>query len=247
MQLNSRAKIAARRLLHRAGVDVVRSLDPSDLLRRRLRLVERHGINVIFDVGANVGQYATTMRALGYTGRLVSFEPSAEAFELLARTARGDAAWTVVNAGLGDADATATLNVSANSQSSSLLGMLPSHVEAEPDSGYVRTETVRITTLASAIEAHVNDGERLFVKIDTQGSERQVLAGAGAALAHVLGLQLELSLVPLYEGEALIEELVGELRGRGFVPMSIEPGFCHPESGQLLQADVVFFRPTPAS
>lgn len=245
MRFTSRAKIAARALLHRAGVDLVRSLDPSDLLRRRLQLIERYGVNVIFDVGANAGQYGTTMRALGYTGRLVSFEPSTEAFELLARTARRDPLWTVVNVGLGETEATVALNVSGNSQSSSLLGILPTHLSADPESAYVHTEAVRITTLAAAIEEHVSEGDRLFVKVDTQGSERQVLAGAGPRLAQVVGLQVELSLVPLYEGQALMEELIADLRTLGFVPMSIEPDFFHPETGQLLQADGVFFRSDP--
>lgn len=197
---------------------------------------------MLFDVGANAGQYGTTMRALGYTGRLVSFEPLTEAFEHLARTARRDPLWTVVNIGLGEAEATKTLNVSGNSQSSSLLAMLPTHLAADRDSAYIRTETVRISTLAAAIETHVTHRDRLFVKIDTQGFERQVIAGAGPHLARVLGLQLELSLVPLYEGQALLEELVAQLRHLGYVPMSIEPDFFHPDTGQLLQADGVFFR-----
>jgi len=245
MRGRDRAKVAVRTALHRAGLDLVRSLEPSDLLRRRMDLIGSHGIGVLFDVGANAGQYATTLRALGYQGRIVSFEPAGEAFRLLARAAAHDSDWTAVNLGLGEGEGEATLHVSANSQSSSLLDMLPAHVAAAPESAYVRRESVGLTTLASAVDAYTRPDDRLFVKIDTQGSERQVLRGGASKLDRVTGLQLELSMVPLYEGQPLMEEMVVELRGLGFVPMSLEPDFFHPQTGQLLQADGVFFREDP--
>jgi FkbM family methyltransferase len=242
LRLHSRAKVAVRGALHRAGFDLVRSLDASDLLRRRVRLLEQHGVNVLFDVGANAGQYALTMRALGYGGRIVSFEPSTDAFELLARTAQADGQWETVNCGLGAEAGERTLHVSANSQSSSLLVMLPAHLAAAPDSAYVRDETVTLSTLAAEMERRVGADDRLFVKIDTQGSERDILAGAGPYLDGIVGWQVELSLVPLYEDQPLIEELIALLRDLGYVPMSIEPDFSDPTTGRLLQADGVFFR-----
>jgi FkbM family methyltransferase len=242
LRFTSRAKIALGSALHRAGFDLVRSLSPTDLLRRRLRLLNHYGVNVVFDVGANAGQYASTMRALGYDGRIVSFEPSAEAFHVLADAARRDPGWTAVNSALGEEEGVRVLHVAANSQSSSLLPMLPTHVEAAPDSYYVRDETVIVSTLAVEIERHVEAADRLFVKIDTQGFERQVLMGAGDRLAAVAGLQVELTLVPLYEGQLVIEELIAFIRRLGYVPMFLEPDFFDPTSGQLLQADGIFFR-----
>lgn len=199
-------------------------------------------MNVIFDVGANGGQYAMTMRALGYSGKLVSFEPSTEAFELLARRARQDAEWTTVNCALGEEAGERVLHLAGNSQSSSLLDMLPAHLAVAPESAYVGDEIVRVSTLASEIDRHVGGGDRLFVKVDTQGSEREVIAGGRDRLEGVAGWQVELSLVPLYRGQLLIEELITLLRELGYVPMSIEPDFSDPTTGQLLQADGIFFR-----
>lgn len=242
MRFTSRAKVALGSALHRVGFDLVRSLSPTDLLRRRLRLLNGYGINVVFDVGANAGQYALTMRALGYDGRIVSFEPSAEAFQVLAQAASRDPGWTAVNCALGEDEGVGVLHVAGNSQSSSLLPMLPTHVEVAPDSCYVRDEPVTMSTLAIEIERHVDAEDRLFVKIDTQGFERQVLMGAGDRLAKVAGLQVELTLVPLYQDQLLIEELIAFVRRLGYVPMSLEPDFFDPASGQLLQADGIFFR-----
>jgi len=242
VRVSSRAKIVARHALHRAGFDLVRSLGPDDLLRRRIDLLRRHEINVLFDVGANAGQYASTMRALGYAGRIVSFEPSSEPYAILAAAAQRDPAWTTVRCALGEEGGTVTLHVSGTSQSSSVLPMLPSHLAADPASAYVGDETVDMTTLGAQIEAHVRPDDRLFVKIDTQGSELQVLAGAGEQLGRVLGLQLELSLVPLYEGQPLIEEVVATVRARELVPAAIEPDYFDAGTGRLLQADGLFFR-----
>jgi hypothetical protein len=124
--------------------------------------------------------------------------------------------------------------------------MLASHLIADPASAYIGEETVDMTTLGARIEAHVRPADRLFVKIDTQGSELQVLAGAGDQLDRVLGLQLELSLVPLYEGQPLIEDVVADVRARGLVPVGIEPDYFDAGTGNLLQADGLFFRPPDA-
>lgn len=241
MRLRSRAKIAVRHALRRAGFDLVRSLDHDDIRRRRMDLLRRHRIDLLFDVGANAGQYASTMRALGYEGRIVSFEPSSEAFQLLASAARRDPGWTAVNCALGEREGTATLHVAGNSQSSSMLEMLPSHLAVDPSSRYVTTETVEMTTLAEQIANHAEPGDRLFVKIDTQGSEHLVLLGAGPSISRVLGLQLELSMIPLYDEQPLIESLIASVRSLGFLPMSIEPGFLDPATNQLLQVDGIFF------
>jgi len=239
----SRAKIAFRHALHRAGFDLVRALPPEDLLRRRIALLRRQRVDLVFDVGANAGQYGSTMRALGYDGRIVSFEPSSEAFGLLVATARGDDRWTAVHCALAETGGRVTLHVAGNSQSSSLLPMLPAHVAAAPDSAYLGDEVVEASTLAAEIDRHVGPDDRLFVKIDTQGSELRVLEGAGDRLTRVLGLQVELSLVPLYDGQPLIEEVVATLRRLGYVPAAIEPDFFDPVTGALLQADAVFLRP----
>ena len=211
-----------------------------------MALLRRHRIDVLFDVGANAGQYASTMRALGFEGRIVSFEPSSEAYSLLAEAARRDPGWETVQCALGERSGSATLHISRNSQSSSLLPMLPSHLAADPASAYVTDETVELATLAQQIDDHLRPSERLFVKIDTQGSELEVLRGAGEHLSRVVGIQLELSLVPLYDGQPLIEGVIGTMRALGYVPMSVEPDFHHPTTGQLLQADGIFFRPDEA-
>jgi len=237
-----RAKVAVRGILHRLGVDLVRSLSDEGLLRRRARLLDRFRVGVLFDVGASTGQYALTTRSLGFTGSIVSFEPLPDAFDVLQRRAGRDGRWSAVNLALAGTAGTMTLHVSGNSQSSSLLEMLPLHAEADPASTYVTDIHVQVSTLAVELGKWSRADDNVFLKLDTQGSERDILAAAGSAIERVVGLQVELSLVPLYKGQALAEDMISYCRALGFVPMAVEPGFWDPKRDRLLQADGIFFR-----
>jgi FkbM family methyltransferase len=209
----------------------------------RGKLIGHHRINVVFDVGANLGQYAAELRAVGYRGRIVSCEPLADAFRTLAQRAAGDPAWVALNCALGEADGLRAINVAANSQSSSLLEMMPRHAEAAPYATYQGVEEVKVVRLDSIFEQHVSGGDRVFLKLDVQGYERLVLAGAEVSLPRLQGVQLEMSLVPLYRGEASYTDLIAQMTARGFQLMAVEPAFRDPRSGQLLAMDGVFFRP----
>ena len=64
---------------------------------------------------------------------------------------------------------------------------------------------------------------RLFVKIDVQGAEPAVLAGMDGLWERVQGLQLEMALVPLYEGERPWLDVIAGLASRGFAPYLLFP------------------------
>ena len=80
------------------------------------------------------------------------------------------------------------------------------------------------------------------MKLDVQGFEHKVLQGAGQVLRRVAGIQLELSLVPLYDGEHLFHPMLHDLEERGYELWSVIPGFVDPDTGRLLQLDAIFFR-----
>ena len=225
-----------KRLFGSAGLELSwRTSSPSPLVY--------HNIELLFDVGANIGQYAQRARQEGYTQRIVSIEPASHAHAVLTRTAQSDPLWSVhERCALGSEAGERTLNISANSQSSSLLDMLPAHASAAPSSVYVAHEQTPLVTLDSLIERYRTAKERVFVKIDTQGFEREVLDGAKASLAHISGIQVELSLVPLYESQELYGYFLRRLEGEGFRLWSVIPGFSSPTTGQLLQMDAIMVR-----
>jgi len=181
-----------------------------------VRALRSRGIDVVLDVGANAGQFARGIRAMGYRGRIVSFEPLSAAFRKLCANRSTYAEWRAVQVALGDEADTRRINVAGNSQSSSFLDMLPRHVDAAPKSAYVGTEEVVVKRLDDVFDEYCAPHERCFLKIDVQGFEEAVLRGADRALERCVGLYLELSFVPLYRGGLTFAEAIERLAARGY-------------------------------
>jgi FkbM family methyltransferase len=235
-------KDAAKRFARVLGLEL-RRFHPSSSYAAQLRsILLTHGVNLIFDVGANVGQYGRELRwHVGYNGRIVSFEPLRVAHNALIRTAAGDSLWEVAEpTAIGAKRGSISLNVSANSVSSSVLPMLTSHINAVPESRYTGTELVQVVPLDVVAPKYFREGTVAFLKIDTQGYESQVLQGAVEILSRVVGVQLELSLVPLYGGQKLMPEMIESMKSAGFELSAIAPTFTDPHTGRTLQVDAIF-------
>jgi FkbM family methyltransferase len=206
--------------------------------------LSEHRVNLVLDVGANIGQYAKRLRGrTGYRGRIVSFEPMLAAHSALCEAARRDPLWEVAaRAAIGAEQGTVTLNVAHNLLSSSLLPMLASHVNAAPESSYSGTESVPLMPLDVLARQYLREDSTVFLKIDTQGYENQVLEGARATLRRAVGVQLELSLVPLYADQQLMPEMIAKMTDSRFDLWGIWPAFADAATGRVLQVDAVFFR-----
>lgn len=242
-RLAPQAIMTVRRLLRKAGYDVVRYHHTVHPVARMLRLFEQYRVRQLFDVGANVGQFGAFMRKSGYLGKIVSFEPLSQAFAHLQQQSAGDPNWTVVHMGLGDYSGEANINIAGNSESSSFLKMLPLHTTTMPSSSYVGSETVQIRTLDDVLDQYTDPSLPLFVKLDTQGFEKKIVQGARRSLPRICGFKLEVSVDPLYEGEALLPEMVEFMSDHGYQLMGVEPGWSSEATGQMLQLEGVFFRP----
>jgi FkbM family methyltransferase len=230
------AKMALRSVLHRRNLDLVR--DPYPV--RVSRALSWLGIDTVVDVGANIGQYGAALRSSGFTGRIISCEPLPDAFAHLARRAESDGTWTALHTAVGDHTGTIEINVSANSYSSSALVMTNAHLDAAPGSETIGTVSAPLTTVADLLLAqHVNPA-RTLLKVDTQGYESFVLDGAGSRLAQFAAVQLELSFVPLYEGQHLIADLTERLAREDFTLYALDAGFADPGTGRMLQCDGLF-------
>ena len=227
-------KKLVRGLLRRVGYNIVRFSD--DFSDQQVRFLEQASIDLLLDVGANEGQYGQRMRALGYHGEIVSYEPGSVAFSRLRAAIRNDDRWSAHRLAVGATSGSITLNVSANSVSSSILAVGREHLAAAPESATVSAETVQMEPLDALLPP--GGARSAWLKIDVQGAEQQVLDGAKDVLgSRIAVLQLELSLRELYDGQVLYQELLGKLARLGFGLAAIEPGFQDPKTGRLLQFD----------
>lgn len=234
-------KVIQKALLQK-GIKVERYVLFNDPLAMRMRFLSTYGIDLVFDVGANDGRFAALLREKGYSGRIVSFEPMSGPYAQLVDRAALDPAWDTANVALGEADTDAVINVAANSFSSSLLGMMPAHVEAASHANYTGKEAIKVMKLDSVIHQYYRPEDRLFIKLDTQGYEQAIIAGAEESIAKIAGFQIEMSLVQLYQGESLIGEMIGLMHNLGFTLINLDPEFRDPSSGHLLQVNGIFFR-----
>jgi len=232
-----------KKLFRKFGLEVSSTSSPASTNGQVLLALNQVQANVIFDIGANVGQFAQKLRTVGYTGKIVSFEPLSSAYQKVSKAANSDSQWVVHSrTAIGDLDGEIEINISGNSVSSSVLPILDSHSSAAADSAYVSSETTPLVRLDSIATTYLGADSRLFIKIDTQGFEWQVLDGARETLKSAQGLILELSLVPLYEGQKTWREIVDRLEGEGFMLWAIQKGFIDPRTGQSLQVDAIFLR-----
>lgn len=216
---------------------------PTHDLRRRMLLLKHNRINTIIDVGANTGQYASEMFELGFQGNIVSFEPLSAAYATLDKKTKSKKNWVAANIALGSSNHDAVINVANNLSSSSILSMKDAHKEAAPTVLYSGSEKIQVVTLDSIWDKYFNNlNSNYYLKIDTQGYEKDVLFGAEKSLSQITGIQLEMSLTELYEGEWLFDKMLQYLSEKGFILYSVEPLFYNINSGRLLQLDGIFYR-----
>ena len=233
-----RAKMLVRSQLYRRNLEL--SKDP--LPARIVAATRWLGVDTVLDVGANIGQYADALRASGFGGRIVSFEPLGDAYAQLAHRAAKDPKWQAERTAVGAERGTLEIHIAANSHSSSVLPMNDTHLGAAPQSRTIGSESVPVTTIADVVAANGVVPDRTLLKIDTQGYEKPVLDGAGELLAQFALVQLELSFVPLYDGQALYPELVERLGALGFEWYGVDAAFVDPRTGRMLQVDGLFAR-----
>lgn len=233
-------KSVVRGGLRRVGYDIVRANWSG--VARRIRLMERYQIDLVLDVGANQGQYATQLRQEGYRGTIVSFEPLDDAFALLQSKAKADAGWQAVQLALGDTDGETVIHVSAGNVNSSLLPVTAQFQSINSTARVIHEQTIRVRRLDSIADQYIPPHAQAFLKLDTQGYEAHVLRGATETLEQVRGIQIEMSITPLYHGETDMLGMLQRMSELDFTLMSTESSYGDERTGRQYQIDGIFFR-----
>lgn len=226
-------------LAEKCGFRVTRATN--SLRAKRLEALSRLGIKTVLDIGANTGQWARELRTCGYHGRIISFEPAPEPFARLKALAQHDEELVCVHAALGDRDGEAELLITNAEVNSSFRKPVRDRISSNGTEVKEKVK-VPIRQLDKVLPELTSIQDRFYLKIDTQGFEREVLAGASETLPRTDAVEIELSLVELYEKQALLPEIWETLARSGLRPAWLERGYRDAGDIWLLQVDGLFIR-----
>lgn len=181
-------------------------------------------IDLVLDVGANNGQFASEIRSF-YKGEIFSFEPVSSAFKQLQKTAAGDSDWKCFKLAMGSKEGNGSIRVTAGTQLSSFLKQSAACQMFGEEAERIEEERVPIRRLDEFLHETVPDfrERRIFLKVDTQGFDLEVVKGLGDCVRFISALQSEVSIVPLYEGMAHWTECMSLYERAGFVVAGMFP------------------------
>ena len=117
------------------------------------------------------------------------------------------------------------------------------HSDVAPNSIYIAKDTAKIITLDSIFNEYITNNDKVFLKVDTQGYEKEVLDGVKNSIKYIKIIELEMSTVPLYESQELYQYFFKFLNNNGFNLWSIKPEFIDPKNSQTLQFNATFVKP----
>jgi FkbM family methyltransferase len=181
------------------------------------RIFDRLQIDCVIDVGARIGEFGQWLRHNGYRGQIVSVEPVGDNFRQLARAAARDPLWSAHRLALGSSDSTMSINVSSNTSFSSLLTRNEYAAREFGDApAVVSQEQVRVRRLDDVWPSMAASASSVYLKVDTQGWDGEVLEGARGMLDQVQALQTEVSVKAIYEGMTPWTESIQRLEDLGF-------------------------------
>jgi FkbM family methyltransferase len=138
--------------------------------------------DLVFDVGAHVGDRIAVFRRLG--ARVVAVEPQPALYRTLKLLFGRDAAVTLVPSAIGQTPGNATMRINTDNPTISTLS--PAFIAATRDAvgwegeSWSQSVEVAVTTLDALIDAH---GVPSFLKLDVEGFELEALAGLSGGIA----------------------------------------------------------------
>ena len=241
-------KALVKQMLRSRGL-IVKKL-PVDNIEETLRqLFAALDINCVIDAGAHFGEYGQWLREIGYTGRIISFEPVRASYERLRERAKGDASWMTNNVALGRGSASLEINVPNYSVFASFLD--PTRYCNEQfgeESTAGNKETVKVVTLDSMFAQCVSGlrAPRVYLKLDTQGYDLEVIGGASASMPSILALQSEVSVKPIYEGMPNWVDAIGLCKSLGYEVTGLYP-VNRDNNMSVIEFDCVMRRTDPAN
>ena len=208
-----------------------------------IKSINHFQIKSILDVGANKGQFTLMLLKNNFEGNIMSFEPLKEEHESLIKVSLKKENWKVARrCALGNKNRVQKFHISGNRESSSLLKILQKHKDLRPASKTIKTEKINVEKLDNFKKDISKLEKNLLLKIDTQGSEIDVLKGASKVIKDIKCLFIEVSLVNLYKNQKLWLDIIKYMKKLNFNVWSVDQLLRNNNTGQTYQVDIFFYK-----
>lgn len=208
------------------------------LIRKKLEIAGDHPIRIdllrtlqsirgsisacdaFIDIGANQGEFSRVFSDVYHPSTLICIEPN-EGLNKSIRDNNGNPVPVIINKAVSDSESEMLFYFHSDSQMSSLF---PSNKDlikrdfGEDDADQTVERKVQVTTLDVVFDEHSErlKGKTIFLKIDTQGNELEVLKGGAKALGMVRYCLLEYMFHTPYEKQYPFEAIMTVMTGHGF-------------------------------
>lgn len=225
-------KYAVRRAFWSMGLDISKDT-PDNSLPSYLRMIFRElAIDCVLDVGAHRGEFATGLRTFGYRGPIISFEPVSSSFKSLQQAASQDDQWEVHNFALGSEDGSSEINITEGTVFSSFLLPVAEKIESR--------ESVQVRRLDGVLLDLLKARKRVFLKMDTQGFDLEVMRGATGVSDYIAAVLTEMSIIPIYNDAPTLADSLAHMQTMGFYPSAMFP--VTRRGHRLVEIDCVLVR-----
>lgn len=197
--------------------------------------------DLIIDVGANSGQFAEIANKYIEKTPMFCFEPIPDEYKELQSKFKDNSLVKTYNVALGSENVVRTLKVHQSTVSSSFLDVANGNDEVfHGNDEQVRSISVDVTTLKDIL--HETPFRNIFLKIDVQGFEIEVLEGAMPVFDRISLILIECSFVELYQGQPLFNDIYNFLSSNGYEYKGEVSAMGSGPYSEPIQADIVFVR-----
>ena len=206
-------------------------------------ILSQLNINLVFDVGANIGQFGLLLRKNGYKGTIISFEPCSDSFEKLKKASHNDDNWKIFKMALGDKKTQKEINIFNASDLNSFNEVSDlGKIRFDDNFKKIKTELIHLSTLNDFFEKNNLNEKRIFLKMDTQGYDLNVFRGANKFYSSILGLMAEIPVQKIYNTNENYHETIEEYESNDFRITGIFPVSHNKKNHTVIEFDCVMVK-----
>lgn len=194
-------------------------------------------INLLIDVGANIGQFSLFAKKYLNCKKIILFEPLKDEYNKLCKLFI-DKDIIIHNLALGSKKSNSTINITNQRDSSSILDINSKIDESFKHIKIIKKQIINLERLDNILKNSDLENVNLL-KIDVQGFELQVLKGASKILRNIKYIYIECSEIQFYKDQSLYSDIHKYLLKNNFIKDG-EFNIQKNMNNQVIQLDILY-------